>query len=176
MSEYRDELAAAHSRIAELEEKVRSLEEEKNPGARPADGRFPELEAEVARLREAANPTKNAKTRTTLSIISAFFPLVGMVLTFLKQPVLATCCSVVFIGFVIAGFRLTSTLKRDTRLLKEAESKLGDARRIAELEQKLRESPAAPVRVAPYEDPRTVESEEAEMASAPARSKARGAG
>lgn len=148
--EYRDELAAAHSRIAELEEKVRALDEEAHPATRPLDGRFPELEAEVTRLRKAADPGKNAKQRTTLSIISAIFPLVGMVLTFLKLPVAATCCSVVFIGFVVAGFRLTANLKRDTRLLKEAESKLGDARRIAELEQKLA---GTQVRVAPAPEP-----------------------
>jgi hypothetical protein len=137
MSEYRDELAAAHARIAELEEKLRVLEEEARPASRPHDGRFPELEAAVTRLRAAADPTKNARKRTNLSIASAVFPLLGMVLTFLKLPILATCCSVIFMAFIAAGFHLTSKLKKDTRLLHEAEAKLGDARKIAELEAKL---------------------------------------
>lgn len=145
--EYRDELGAAHARIEELEQKVRVLEEDANPATRPRDGKFPELEAEVARLRKEADPQANARRRTQLSVVGAAFPLLGMVFTFLKLPLVAASCSVVFVGLVIAGIVLATRLTTKSRELKEAESKLSDARRIAELESKL-----AKVRVASPDD------------------------
>jgi hypothetical protein len=135
--EYRDELAAAHSRIAELEEKVRVLEEEARPSAGAFDGRFPELEREVTLLRQAADPARNARRRTQLSLTGAVFPFAGGILSYFHQPVFATVCSVLFLATIVWNLSLVRSLKVSTARLAAAEKKLADARRIAELEGKL---------------------------------------
>jgi hypothetical protein len=149
--EYRDDLSAAHARIAELEEKVRALEEEAGKPAVVADGRFPELEAEVARLRGPADPLKNAQLRTRLTWISIVFPLLGMTFSFLHLPIFATFMSSLFLIAIVTNQVIARRLPTAKARLNAAEAKLTDARRIAELEQKLAETrvriaaPAPPI-------------------------------
>lgn len=158
--EYRDELAAAHARIAELEEKVRVLAEEVNAAPRPLEGHFPELEAEVVRLRKVAEPAASARRRERLTILGALLPLVGMLLMAFHYPVAATVCSVLFmLTIFMSTVVLTNRQKTNMRRLKDAEAKLLDARRIAELEAALA---GTKLRVAPPEA-EAVEEEEPDL-------------
>lgn len=166
MSEYRDELAAAHARIAELEEKVHSLEDAARAEAEVWTGKFPELEAEVARRRERADPKKTEKKRATVAWVSAVFPLIGMTFTFLHLPLFATMCSGVFIALLVYNWIfLTRRMKENAAHLQDAEAKLHDAQRIAELETKL----AAKVRVGVRADEREREAADEEMTTEPRR-------
>lgn len=169
MSEYRDDLTAAHARIAELEDKVRVLEEEARGAPTVMEGRFPELEGEIARLGVLTDPVRNAQVRTRLSWIGAAFPLLGMVLTFLHQPVAATAVSLMFTVLLAYNFQLGRTLKARQRELAALEAKLADKRRIAELEGRLGAPDAEKVRVAAPEvsgEALTSEGDETELGAA----------
>lgn len=143
--EYRDELAAAHARIAELEDKLRAATEE--PAGKPrSEGRFPELEARVAELRKATDEVAYNRRRTALSILGSVFPLGAGLFSYAYLPVPAAVCSIVFIMFIAYNAFLARRLKTAKKELVEAEAKLGGALRIADLEEQLA---ARKVRVAP---------------------------
>lgn len=149
---YRDPLAAAHARIAELEEKIATLETERASTQFSAQGRFPELETKVAALKLRTDDTLAAQRRVWLTRIGILFPLLSAVFSFLHLPIYATVASVVFIGMMLFNLRNQAVLKSDRKLLAEAQKELADAHRIAELESKLAEKEER-ARVAPEAEP-----------------------
>ncbi|MBX3233100.1 MAG: hypothetical protein KIT84_13100 [Labilithrix sp.] len=164
--EYRDDLSAAHARIAELEEKVRALQEEAAPKPLTPDGRFPELEEKVALLRRRAHEGNHARRRTILSLVGAIFPLLGMMFSFLHLPLVAAVCSVVFITFIVLNLSLAHTFKTAKKELAEAEAKLANALRIADLESRLA---AKNVRVAAADEPLATADIDTDTAAEPMR-------
>lgn len=139
--EYRDPLGAAHARIAELEEKVSSLEAERAASKRiPAPGQFPELDTKVEGLRIRTNEKLNAQRRMWLTWIGIAFPIASGIFSMMHLPIYSAIASVIFIALILLNLRNQSRLKADKVLLAEAEKELADAHRIAELEAKLAET------------------------------------
>jgi hypothetical protein len=134
---YRDELAAAHGRIADLEEKVSALEAELAGRGRGAPDGLEALEEEVAVRRKATAPTPRGYRRAAGGVIALIFALWGG--GFLSQPRasgrLGTMVMVCAVLFVIA-VAIWRTVQRGERItarwaLRAAESRLAAARAAA---------------------------------------------
>ena len=147
-ADYRDDLTAAHARIAELEETVRALEAEALERPDPSAAvRFPELEAAVERARVPADAQRSARRLATLQLTSTAIPIAGLIFSLLHLPLLATCMSLIFIAAVVAGFVMRARLKPAQLRLAETEQRLADARRVYLLEQKLAAATEVRIRV-----------------------------
>ena len=153
----------------ELEEKVATLEAERNTSPRQyPSGKFPELRDRVSNgLRLRSDDKLAARRRAWLTWTGALFPLAGCVFSFMHLPILATCMSVVFLAVILLNLRNQSRLRTDRVLLADAEKELADKHRIVELESKLAATEAR-VRIAAHDDaPLSEDDAQAETAEEP---------
>lgn len=150
MPDYRDELTAAHSRIAELEDKVAALEEGASRETAlamqhgVAEARFQELEADVERRRKDADPARAASLRLKFSVAGIVLALTGAGFSMAHLPLGSIFASGLFIFCILAGFLATAKLPENKRALLEAERRLADARSLARLEAQVQTMAAAP--------------------------------
>jgi hypothetical protein len=137
--EYRGELAAAHDRIAQLEEKVAALETELRGGSQDDDAiarrrNVARLEAEVDVLRKRAVPDRR-KAWAALTVPVLVLAIIQLERSDHASPLwllLPTAMTVFTIAFMVIERRGARSLAR--RALQDAERRLAEARSVRRID------------------------------------------
>lgn len=128
--DYRDDLAAAHARIAELEEKIGALEAELSKKSMPPDPEIQELEVAVALRRAAADPKRTAGLQAFLRTVGVALSAGLLFLAAKGAMPPAVIAAIILFAVLLAQSILRRRLPKARRALADAERRLAEARRV----------------------------------------------
>lgn len=154
--QYRDDLTAAHGRIAELEEKVAALESELARGREAVPAALARLETEVEARRTAVNEKWNAGRffRAGGTLFSVAY-VVSAVAGLLASPRVGAAlgAAVFLLGCVVLWIANRGKRRLARQAIRTAEAKLARARATEGAQYRVRVVPPADVGGEPEAEP-----------------------
>jgi hypothetical protein len=166
--EYREELAAAHARIAQLEAQLA----EKTAAAAATDPKIAKLETQRALIVRTSTPTYLRKFAVgSIAVLTLAFGLVGL-LAWAVAGALPSELGMVFgigglglfIGLLVGVLQLFLAPVTARRQIEQIDQELAEARRIAKLESDIAEMRRVRVGVEPAAETEEEDAEEAKRA------------